>query len=79
VADFTALFRKFCNRIRKFCKSGELQRPYSRAGVRGLALVVDETKPLLAVCAELHLVAKPHLMLDILAGHPDVVGDLVDP
>ena len=63
-------FRKFRNRIRKFCKPGELQRPYSRADVRGLALVVDETKPLLAVCADLHLVANPHPMLDILAGHP---------
>ena len=30
--------RKFCNRGRKFCKPGELLRPYSRAGVRGPVL-----------------------------------------
>ena len=71
-------FRKFCNQSQEFCKPGDLQRPYSRAGVRGLVLVVDETKPLLAVCADLHLVAEPHVMLDVLAGHADIVGDLVD-
>jgi hypothetical protein len=32
----------------------------------------------LAVGADLHLVAEPHVMLDVLAGHADIVGDLVD-
>ena len=71
-------FRKFCNQSQEFCKPGDLQRPYSRTGVRGLVLVVDETKPLLAVGANLHLVAEPHVVLDVLAGHADIVGDLVD-
>ena len=71
-------FRKFCNQSQEFCKPGDLQRPYSRAGVRGLVLVVDETKPLLAVSADLHLVAEPHVMPDVLARHADIVGDLVN-
>ncbi len=60
------------------CKPGDWQRPYSRAGVRGLVLAVDETKSLLAVGANLHLVAEPHVVLDVLTGHADIVGDLVD-
>jgi hypothetical protein len=55
-----------------------LQRPYNRAGVRGLVLLVDETKTLLAVGANLHLILEAHVVLDVLAGHADVVGDLVD-
>jgi hypothetical protein len=60
------------------CKPGDWQRPYSRAGVRGLVLAVDETKSLLVIGANLHLVAEPHVVLDVLAGHADIVGDLVD-
>jgi hypothetical protein len=32
----------------------------------------------LAIGANLHLVAEPHVVLDVLAGHADIVGDLVD-
>jgi hypothetical protein len=32
----------------------------------------------LSVRANLHLIAEAHVMLDILTGHADVVGDLVD-
>jgi hypothetical protein len=60
------------------CKPGDWQRPYSRASVRGLVLAVDETKSLLAVGANLHLVAEPHVVLDVLTGHANIVGDLVD-
>ena len=55
-----------------------MQGPYSRACVRGLVLLVDKTKSLLAVGADLHLVAEAHVMLDVLAGHADIVRDLVD-
>jgi hypothetical protein len=71
-------FWKFCNQSQEFCKPGDLQGPYSRACVRGLVLLVDKTKSLLAVGADLHLVAEPHVMLDVLAGHADIVGDLVN-
>jgi hypothetical protein len=32
----------------------------------------------LAIGANLHLVAEPHAVLDVLAGHADIVGNLVD-
>jgi hypothetical protein len=32
----------------------------------------------LVIGANLHLVAEPHVVLDVLAGHADIVGDLVD-
>ena len=70
-------FGKFCNQGQEFCKPGDLQGPYSRACVRGLVflcwalvLLVHKTKPLLAVGADLHLIAEPHVMLDVLADMP---------
>ena len=68
----------FAIRGQEFCKPGDLQGSYSRACVRGLVLLVDKTKSLLAVGADLHLVAEPHVMLDVLPGHADIVGDLVN-
>jgi hypothetical protein len=55
-----------------------LQRCYSRADVRGLVLLVDETKPFLAVGAHLHLISEAHVMFEVPAEHADIVGDLVD-
>jgi hypothetical protein len=66
----TELFWKFSNQSQEICKLGDWQRPYSRAGVRGLVLAVDETKSLLTIGANLHLIAEPHVVLDVLAGMP---------
>jgi len=55
------------------------ERPYSWVGVRGLVLFGDKAQPLLAIGGDFHLVAESHVVLDVLAGHADVVGDLVDP
>jgi hypothetical protein len=66
----------------EFSKCGHLQRPYSRAGVRGLVFTATDAgyqaQPILTVGADLHLAAEAHAVLDVLARHPDVVGDLID-
>ena len=76
--DLTEVFPKFGNRDQKFCKPSELLRSYSRAGVRGLVLAGHQTKRLLAVGADLHLVAEAHVMIDVLARPADIVSDVVE-
>jgi hypothetical protein len=47
-------------------------------GSTALILLADETQPLLTVGTNLHLILKTHVVLDVLARHADIVGDLVD-
>jgi hypothetical protein len=46
--------------------------------VHGLVLVADDAKAFLTICTNLPLVAEAYVVLDVLAGHADVVGDLVN-
>ena len=52
-------------------------RRYSGLWVHGLALAADKAKTLSTIGRDLHLVPEPHVVLYILAGHADVIGDLV--
>ena len=52
-------------------------RRYSGLWVHGPALAADKAKTLLTIGRDLHLVAEAHVVLHVLAGHADVIGDLV--
>jgi hypothetical protein len=71
-------FRGFANFQNSLAKPPLARGRYSCNGVHGLVLW-DELEPFLAVGGDLHLIAESHIVLNVLAGHADVVGDLVDP
>lgn len=55
-----------------------MRGPYSRVRVRGLVLVAHYPQTPLSIGAGRHLILEAHVVLDVLARHPDLVGDLVE-
>ncbi|HMF67728.1 MAG TPA: hypothetical protein VK602_08985, partial [Phyllobacterium sp.] len=68
--------RKSRKIAKESCKTTHSRRRYSGLLVHGLVPFADDLEALAAVVGDLHLVAE--LVGDVLAGHADVVGDLVD-
>jgi hypothetical protein len=60
------------------CKTTHSRRGYSGLRVHGLVPFADDLEALATVRGDLHLVPEPHVATDVLRGHADVVGDLVD-
>ena len=69
---------KSCKVLKESCKPPLQRGRYSCVRVHGLVFFPNDLQAPAAVVRDLHLILESHVDADVLAGHADVVRNLVD-